>query len=74
MPCFPFATWGISNVHGSFSQVTGTVMYDDKNITGSSGGTTIQTSTVNTDNTMRDTYLKSSKNEKATRQQGDLFL
>lgn len=52
---------GISNVHGSFSQVTGTVMYDDKNVTGSSVDATIQTNTVNTDNTMRDNDLKSAK-------------
>lgn len=50
---------GISNVHGSFSHVTGTVTYDGKNVTGSSVDATIDTTTVNTDNTMRDKDLKS---------------
>jgi polyisoprenoid-binding protein YceI len=50
---------GISNVHGSFSHVTGTVTYDGKNITGSSVDATIDTTTVNTDNSMRDKDLRS---------------
>jgi polyisoprenoid-binding protein YceI len=50
---------GIANVHGSFSHVTGTVTYDDKNITGSSVDATIDTATVNTDNAGRDKDLKS---------------
>lgn len=58
---FSIRHMGISNVHGSFSQVTGTVVYDDKNIAESSVDATIQTGTVNTDNAMRDTDLKSPK-------------
>lgn len=50
---------GISNVHGSFSHVTGTVTYDGKNVTGSSVDATIDTTTVNTDNSMRDKDLRS---------------
>lgn len=56
---FSIRHMGIANVHGSFSKVTGTVMYDDKNITGSSVDATIDTTTVNTDNPARDKDLKS---------------
>ncbi|MHB8301377.1 MAG: YceI family protein [Acidobacteriaceae bacterium] len=55
---FSIRHMGIANVHGSFSQVTGTVMFDEKNIAASSVDATIDTGTVNTDNTMRDKDLK----------------
>lgn len=50
---------GVSNVHGAFSKVTGTVVIDDKNLTKSSVNATIDTTTVDTGNSMRDTHLKS---------------
>ncbi len=50
---------GVSNVHGSFSKVTGTVTLDEKDITKSSVNATIDTTTVSTGNSMRDTHLKS---------------
>jgi len=56
---FSIQHMGIANVHGSFSSVTGTVMLDDKNISQSSVDATIDTTTVNTDNSMRDKDLKS---------------
>ena len=56
---FSIQHMGIANVHGSFSNVTGTVMFDDKNIAQSSVDATVDTTTVNTDNSMRDKDLKS---------------
>ena len=50
---------GVSNVRGTFSNPTGTVMLDDKNITKSSVEATINTATVNTNNEGRDKHLKS---------------
>ncbi|MHB1021168.1 MAG: YceI family protein [Acidobacteriaceae bacterium] len=50
---------GVSNIHGSFSKVTGTVVINDKDITKSSINATIDTTTVDTRNSMRDTHLKS---------------
>ncbi len=49
---------GIANVHGSFSGVTGTVTLDDKNMAQSSVDATIDTTTVDTANAMRDKDLK----------------
>lgn len=56
---FSIRHMGIANVHGSFSNLTGTVMLDDQKITQSSVDATIDTTTVNTDNPMRDKDLKS---------------
>ncbi|HWZ11793.1 MAG TPA: YceI family protein [Acidobacteriaceae bacterium] len=50
---------GVSNVHGSFTNIAGTVNIDDKDITKSSVEATIDTTTVNTDNPDRDKDLKS---------------
>ena len=50
---------GVSNVRGTFSNPTGTVMLDDKDITKSSVEATINTSTVNTNSDARDKHLKS---------------
>lgn len=50
---------GVSNVRGTFSNPTGTVMLDDKDITKSSVEATINTSTVNTNTDARDKHLKS---------------
>ena len=49
---------GIANVHGSFSGVTGTVTLDDKNMAQSTVDATIDTTTVDTGNAMRDKDLK----------------
>lgn len=50
---------GIANVHGGFSNVTGVVLLDDQKITQSSVDATIDTTTVDTGNGMRDKDLKS---------------
>lgn len=50
---------GVSNVHGSFSKVTGTIELDDKDITHSSVEAKIDASTVNTNDEKRDGHLKS---------------
>jgi polyisoprenoid-binding protein YceI len=49
---------GIANVHGSFSGVTGSAMLDDKNMAQSSVDATIDTTTVDTGNAMRDKDLR----------------
>ena len=49
----------ISNVPGRFSDVSGTINYDEKDITKSSVEATIKTATINTDNESRDKDLKS---------------
>lgn len=50
---------GVSNVRGTLSNPTGTVMLDEKNIAKSSVEATINTATVNTNNEGRDKHLKS---------------
>jgi polyisoprenoid-binding protein YceI len=50
---------GIANVHGSFSKVTGTVVLNEKEMAQSSVDATIDTTTVDTRNAMRDADLKS---------------
>jgi len=50
---------GIANVHGSFSKVTGTVTLNDKDLAQSSVDASIDTTTVDTSNAMRDADLKS---------------
>ena len=50
---------GITNVKGRFDDVSGTINYDDKDITKSSVTVTIKASSINTDNTMRDNDLRS---------------
>lgn len=52
---------GIANVHGSFSKVTGTVTLNDKDMAHSTVDATIDTTTVDTSNAMRDADLKSAK-------------
>jgi polyisoprenoid-binding protein YceI len=49
----------ISNVPGRFANVTGTIVYDEKDVTKSSVTATIPTSTINTDNEGRDKHLRS---------------
>ena len=52
---------GVSTVRGSISGVTGTIVWDDKDPSKSSVEATIDTNTVNTNNSGRDTDLKSDK-------------
>lgn len=49
----------ISNVAGSFSKVTGTVVFDAKNLAASKVDATIDVSSVNTREERRDNHLKS---------------
>jgi polyisoprenoid-binding protein YceI len=50
----------VSNVRGSFSGITGTVNWDEKNPSKSHVEVTIPTSSISTNNAMRDSDLKSS--------------
>lgn len=50
----------ISTVRGRFTDVAGTIVYDEKDISKSSVEVTIKTASVNTDNQMRDGDLRSS--------------
>jgi polyisoprenoid-binding protein YceI len=58
-----FATkhMGVSTVRGSISGITGTIVWDEKDLSKSSVEVTMDTTTVNTNNTARDTDLKSDK-------------
>ncbi len=49
----------VTNVHGQFSNVKGTVKVDDKDITKSTVEATIDATTVNTHDAKRDEHLKS---------------
>lgn len=49
----------ISNVSGRFTSVTGTIVYDEKDLTKSSVNALIKADTINTDNANRDADLKS---------------
>lgn len=49
----------VSNVHGTFNKVTGTVMLDDKDLKNSSVEATIDTTSINTGVEKRDAHLKS---------------
>lgn len=51
----------VSNVRGSFSQITGTVNWDERNPTHSSVQVTIPTSSISTTNETRDKNLRSSE-------------
>jgi polyisoprenoid-binding protein YceI len=55
---FTIANFGF-DVTGSFSGLLGSISFDPQNPTKSSFDVTIDASTVNTDNTMRDNHLKS---------------
>lgn len=56
---FQIRHMGVSNVRGSISGVTGTVVWDDKDPSKSSVEATISTTTVSTNNDARDKHLKS---------------
>ena len=49
----------VSNVHGRFGKVEGTVVYDGKNISAAKADATIDATTITTDNEKRDAHLKS---------------
>ena len=49
----------ITNVHGAFSNVKGTVVYDPENHAASSVEVTIDVTTINTNEPQRDAHLKS---------------
>jgi polyisoprenoid-binding protein YceI len=48
---------GISTVHGRFTDVSGTILYDEKSPENSSVTAVIKTASVNTDNATRDKHL-----------------
>jgi polyisoprenoid-binding protein YceI len=56
---FEIRHMGVSNVRGSFSGITGSVIWDDKNLANSSVTATIDATTVSTNNDARDKHLKS---------------
>lgn len=56
---FEIRHMGVSNVRGSISGISGTVVWDEKNPSKSSVEATINTTTVSTNNEKRDTHLKS---------------
>jgi len=58
---FQIRHMGVSTVRGSISGVTGTIVWDQKDPSKSSVEATIDTSTVNTNNSGRDNDLKSDK-------------
>jgi polyisoprenoid-binding protein YceI len=49
----------IANVRGNFKEFEGTVLYDPADVTKSSVEVTIKTASIDTDNTQRDTHLRS---------------
>jgi len=49
----------VSNVHGRFGKVEGSVVYDGKNIAAATVSAKIDATTITTDNEKRDTHLKS---------------
>jgi polyisoprenoid-binding protein YceI len=56
---FQIRHMGVSNVRGSISGVSGTVVWDEKDPSKSSVEATMDASTVSTNNEKRDTHLKS---------------
>src|ERR1035437_3204415 len=50
---------GVSNIHGRFGGVKGTLVYNDTDITKATVTVTIDTSTVDTGDPTRDAHLKS---------------
>lgn len=56
---FSIRHMGMTNVHGKFTNVNGTVMIDDKDFEKSSVNATVDVTTVNTGVDKRDSHLKS---------------
>src|SRR5690349_8983056 len=50
----------VSTVNGRFNDFDGTILFDEKDISKSSVNVTIKSASINTDNTQRDTHLRSS--------------
>jgi polyisoprenoid-binding protein YceI len=50
----------VSTVNGRFNDYDGTILFDEKDPSKSSVNVTIKSASINTDNTQRDTHLKSS--------------
>jgi len=50
----------VNTVHGRFTDFSGSILLDDKDISKSSVNVTIKTTSINTDNTQRDNHLRSS--------------
>ena len=49
----------VSNVHGRFGKLEGSIVYDGKNIAGVKADAVIDATTISTDNEKRDAHLKS---------------
>jgi polyisoprenoid-binding protein YceI len=49
----------VNTVHGRFNDCTGQILYDDKDPSKSSVNVTVKSTSINTDNSQRDTHLKS---------------
>lgn len=49
----------VNTVHGRFNEWSGDIVYDDKDPAKSSVNVTIKTASINTENSQRDTHLKS---------------
>src|SRR5262245_16209136 len=49
---------GVSNVKGFFGEYSGSIQFDEKDITKSSVDVTIQTVSINTNNVKRDEHLR----------------
>jgi polyisoprenoid-binding protein YceI len=49
----------ITNVKGGFADISGVIMYDEKDISNSSVDVTIKTASINTNNEKRDEHLRS---------------
>jgi len=49
----------VNTVHGRFNDWSGNIVYDDKDLAKSSVNVTIKTASINTENSQRDTHLKS---------------
>jgi polyisoprenoid-binding protein YceI len=49
----------VSKVSGNFKEFSGTILYDEKDLTKSSVNVTIKTASINTQNERRDTHLRS---------------
>jgi polyisoprenoid-binding protein YceI len=56
---FEIRHMGVSNVRGSLSSITGTVVWDEKDLSKASVNATIDATTVSTNNDGRDKHLKS---------------
>ena len=56
---FTIRHMGVSTVHGSLTGIKGDVIWDAADVSHSKVNATIDANTVNTDNTQRDTHLKS---------------